>query len=795
MKTYNLKEVLQEESRQLKQRRKLLFGEIAADNFESEKFGIAMSGGGIRSATVNLGVLKTLNIFKILEKADYLSTVSGGGYTGAYIQATVRELNGFENLFEESRISHLRSYGNYLIPGQGRITKLWNTVLLINGFIVSWIMSLLSPAAVLAIAYVLFKFVASISLLTIEQSLLDWNNPGNVVMNILGPALWILGGVLFVHLILNLTLNFNLNISKYLTKIETAIGLIIAGFLLVVAVITIDTGAEWEGKYMWRWIVIGVSLFFTGYLMNPNSLSFHRYYRKQLSDAFLSRSAFKNMPLQKISIPDGSSLDERDYKSPYPLINTCLNLQNPGGGEKFKGAKASDYFLLSPLFCGAKLSNYVRTSEFPGYNKMTLPAAVTISAAAVNPGMGIYSNKVLSVLMTLFNARLGFWVNNPLAEPRKGLLSLTNYVVWWPSYFFKELLAKINTDNRKLNISDGGHIENLGVYELLRRKCRLIITVDAGADPESAFADLENLSIRARNELGIDISFRKDQDPLEVIKPRPTTGYAQRRYAIADLLQVWEEFSVKGADGQPVVFKKKANQGIKSILKDANLEALVNYFYNINDPSSLKYRVDLKAERGIDIKEDKFDELHAAAVQQVSEILRSRPGSPGIEKIKLGTLVYIKSSVTPPRKLYVPEFDKNGIKNPEFDTFKYKIYHPEFPQESTADQFFDPVQWESYFQLGQHIAADVLGLKGSVTSYKRNDVDISIQDLLRHFDAEEKLFMSEGNIEGIIEAFPGSGSEPELEIAVPSNEAEVEGLRPVKEDIPQTMAEQMQFRI
>jgi len=81
---------------------------------------------------------------------------------------------------------------------------------------------------------------------------------------------------------------------------------------------------------------------------------------------------------------------------------------------------------------------------------------------------GMYSNKMLSIIMTVINARLGFWVANPLKKMTTGL-------VWWPTYFFYELFSLIGTDNRKLNISDGGHIENLGVYELLRRKCRLII--------------------------------------------------------------------------------------------------------------------------------------------------------------------------------------------------------------------------------------------------------------------------------------------------------------------------------
>ena len=117
--------------------------------------------------------------------------------------------------------------------------------------------------------------------------------------------------------------------------------------------------------------------------------------------------------------------------------------------------------------------------------------------------MGTYSNRILSVLTTIFNARLGYWILNPKKT------KLYDSLVWWPRYFVYELLSKIGMDNEMLNISDGGHIENLGIYELLRRKCRLIIAVDAGADPEFTFDELENLTIRARNELGLEIRFQR----------------------------------------------------------------------------------------------------------------------------------------------------------------------------------------------------------------------------------------------------------------------------------------------
>ena len=84
-----------------------------------------------------------------------------------------------------------------------------------------------------------------------------------------------------------------------------------------------------------------------------------------------------------------------------------------------------------------------------------------------------------------------------------------------------------------MNLSDGGHIENLGVYELLRRGCRLIIAVDATADAAYAFSDLKNLVIRARNELGLAIDFL--QDPETFIRPNPCRGFPRSHYVVPRL--------------------------------------------------------------------------------------------------------------------------------------------------------------------------------------------------------------------------------------------------------------------
>ena len=529
-------QVIQEEDALLRERRQKMAEKFfeEPEPLEETRFGIALSGGGIRSATINLGLLKTLNLFHLLRRADYLSTVSGGGYTGAYIQAMLQEKGDYDALFDDEHIRHMRLNGEYLIPGQTVLTKLWNTILLIVGYFASLTMNLLSPAILIGLVFVAYRILEVLILHNVSSQFTEW------YFGFLGGVLVpVFLGVVILHFLGNLLVKFSLRISHFFNLLETAI--VTVAILLFIPVVIIylnrslDSLTGFIGEYrLTTYFGVFFGLILLGLFSNINAISFHRFYRNKLARTFLGKVPnFQNVKLKDLFDINGKP---SQWMAPYPIINTCLNFQNLGGGQEFKGSKAFDYFLLSPKYCGAKLTGYVKTNSFPGYSSMSLPAATTISAAAVNPGMGIYSNKLASIFITLFNFRLGYWVNNPLMKK-------SNFWVWWPFYFFYELLSKVGPNNKKVNISDGGHIENLGVYELLRRKCRLILAVDGGADPNFVFFDLNNLTIRARNELGVEIKFRDTLIPEEVLKVRPSEGYSQKRFVVADLYQIWEEFS------------------------------------------------------------------------------------------------------------------------------------------------------------------------------------------------------------------------------------------------------------
>ena len=125
-----------------------------------DKIGLACSGGGIRTATLNLGIMEVLREKGILEKVDYLSTVSGGGFVGSWLTASELRNPGWvkrppsgknDGLWDES-IAYLRSYGNYLSPRLGLLSA------------DSWTMGMIWIRNTLLIQITLAFFLASVIL-------------------------------------------------------------------------------------------------------------------------------------------------------------------------------------------------------------------------------------------------------------------------------------------------------------------------------------------------------------------------------------------------------------------------------------------------------------------------------------------------------------------------------------------------------------------------------------------------------------------------------------------------------
>jgi hypothetical protein len=208
---------------------------------------------------------------------------------------------------------------------------------------------------------------------------------------------------------------------------------------------------------------------------------------------------------------------------PLHVVNIALNLVH-GKKLAWQDRKAAS-FTVSPLHSGScqipdfededqklpKYGSYRRSKEYGGTGGISLGTAVAISGAAVSPNMGYYSSTLVTFLMTLFNVRLGWWLGNP------GKAGKDTYKVSNPKSsahpIIAEALGLTDADNPYVYLSDGGHFENLGLYEMVLRRCHTIVVVDGSDDFEFQFDGLGNAIRKIRVDFGIPIEF----DPMKIL--------------------------------------------------------------------------------------------------------------------------------------------------------------------------------------------------------------------------------------------------------------------------------------
>jgi len=183
---------------------------------------------------------------------------------------------------------------------------------------------------------------------------------------------------------------------------------------------------------------------------------------------------------------------------PMHVVNAALNLV---GGENLGWQeRKAETFTFTPSASGSLRLGYRETKD---YGEVSLGTAVTISGAAASPNMGYHSNPALALLMMLFNVRLGWWLGNP------GVAGNATYRRKHPASSLGPLVneAVANTNDRYeyVYLSDGGHFDNLGLYEMVLRRCHDIVVSDAGSDEEFNLGDLGNAIRKIRIDLAIPI--------------------------------------------------------------------------------------------------------------------------------------------------------------------------------------------------------------------------------------------------------------------------------------------------
>jgi hypothetical protein len=249
----------------------------------------------------------------------------------------------------------------------------------------------------------------------------------------------------------------------------------------------------------------GLMLVLGNWYFNVNTFSMHGLYRNRLMRAFLGSARGKRTPdpFTNFDVNDNTRMVDAPAVpgAPLHIVNATLNLV--GGKNLAWQERKAESFTFSPLHCGSSRVGYQRTLTYAGERGPTLATTMAISGAAASPNMGYNSSALMTMLMTFFNVRLGWWLPNPgrsgsrvhqYSSPDRALPALRD-----------EITGHTNDTDEWVYLSDGGHFENLGLYEMVWRRCQKIVVIDGSADPQFTMEDLGNAFRKIYIDLGIPI--------------------------------------------------------------------------------------------------------------------------------------------------------------------------------------------------------------------------------------------------------------------------------------------------
>lgn len=289
------------------------------------------------------------------------------------------------------------------------------------------------------------------------------------------------------------------------------------------------------------------ALFFT----NINQIGLHRYYRDRIAETFFADSdsmekgvsgATADGISEKLEDLPKKQKKEKPLLRPYPIVNmNAILVDDPDTKTRLRGGAN---FIASPLYSGSDATGWLTTSIFGGQNVGRPLHAATVTAAsgaAVNSGAGyagtgITRNRIVSIAMRLLNVRLGYWLVNPYWLNKRGLEALKWRTKTTPTHFRPGLVHLMSNNWKRtakfVELSDGGHFDNLGIYELLRRRCDLILVCDGEADKDTSYAGLVSVARRAKEDFGVEIAFRPGLGPERMVANLPL-GYPSNAKAAA----------------------------------------------------------------------------------------------------------------------------------------------------------------------------------------------------------------------------------------------------------------------
>jgi hypothetical protein len=275
---------------------------------------------------------------------------------------------------------------------------------------------------------------------------------------------------------------------------------------------------------------LGFGWFMARYI-NINTFSLHGMYRNRLIRAYLGASNNRSNANKFTGFAQTDNLYMNELvpeQKPFHVVNVTLNLV--AGRRLAWQQRKAESFTITPLHAGNCSLGYRSCDSYGGPFGISLGTAITISGAAASPNMGYHSSPVIGFIMTLFNARLGAWLGNPGAAGSK------TFEQAGPSSaigsLMKEAFGLTNDTSEYVYLSDGGHFENLALYEMVRRGCLNVVVIDSGCDPTFTYEDLGNALRKIRIDLSIPIDF---DDSMQRLRDKTTRfAVATIRYSALD---------------------------------------------------------------------------------------------------------------------------------------------------------------------------------------------------------------------------------------------------------------------
>jgi hypothetical protein len=258
-------------------------------------------------------------------------------------------------------------------------------------------------------------------------------------------------------------------------------------------------------------LILIVGSFGISYFVNVNRFSLHALYRNRLVRAYLGSARIpdnrKPDPFTRFDELDNPSMARVSPKTGananrlFHVINATLNTVSTTN-MAWQERKAES-FTITREHCGNSFVGYQPTKDYGDpIGGISLGTAMAISGAAVSPNQGYNSSPLVGFLLMLFNVRLGWWLGNPCRKkcfrdgPRLGMTPA-----------LKEFVGATTDQGHWIYLSDGGHFDNLGLYEMVRRRCRFIVVIDAGCDTEGKLEDLSNAVRKIYIDFGVTIKF------------------------------------------------------------------------------------------------------------------------------------------------------------------------------------------------------------------------------------------------------------------------------------------------